>query len=176
MVGVGSFKASAPLEFAEERAREVGDALGVGANLVLNPEFAKLKDALRGALGDTGEGGALVVHALSHGFRGTPGALWVAAADSHGVENGVHVESWLQRIEDADGSPAVLLLLDVCHAGVPVDQQWRVRLPTDRRKTWIIGATTADWQAFQGRFSQAVASVLRDLRVGHPPVDGVGAA
>ncbi|MGH8886467.1 MAG: AAA family ATPase, partial [Egibacteraceae bacterium] len=182
VVGVGSFKAWTPLVFSEARAHEVASALAAldielhSSGVLAHPEFAELEDALQQALRDAGAGGTLVVHLLSHGFLGNRSkALYVAAADSDGVEKSFHVEPWLQRVEDADVSPAVLLLLDVCHAGAPVREQWRVQLPTDRRKTWVIGATAAREDAYQGRFSQAVAAVLRDLRGLdiHPSVEWV---
>ncbi len=67
------------------------------------------------------------------------------------------------------------MLLDNCHAGAALDAAWRQRLG-ERRKTWVLAATVlaatrADEDAYQGRFSQAVAAVPRDLRSGGLGVD-----
>lgn len=121
----------------------------------------------------TGEGGALVVHLLSHGDVGQgSGALYLVARDGGpDIDCGVDVEAWLRRVEDPRTAPLVLLLLDTCHAGTLVDAQWHARVRRGRRRAWVIGAAAADEQAYHGRFSQAVAAVLRDLAANGLDVD-----
>ncbi|WP_172384320.1 WD40 repeat domain-containing protein [Streptomyces sp. MNP-20] len=191
VISVGAFKPPAaapvdeeapsgfrPLRFAHDRSGAVAAALSAlghrlhGDGVLTDPALAETQGALDEALRATPVAGALVVHVLTHGHTDGQGGLYLAMTDS-GPYDGLDVEAWLRAVEHRPDRPCVLLLLDVCHAGSAVDWQWvawRTRLRAERRKAWVLAASTADEKAYQGRFSQAVAEVLRRIRA-----DGLGA-
>ena len=162
-----------PLEFAEQRASEVAEALKalghdlVGGQVQLDPDLDELGKLLTEAAGGHQP---LVVHLLSHGTLGEgSGSLRMAVRDSHSHDPGWSVRAWLDDVEDHQSHPPVLLLLDVCHAGAVVEAQWsawqaRLAIQPEQRKAWVVCAAGAGEQAYAGRFSRAVAAVLRGLR------------
>ncbi len=172
-----------PLEFAGARVCEVAAALAeIGHNLhgdgaLQNPVLRDLENALECALESAGPNGTLVFHLLSHGWLNERNhVLYVAARDSrHDGDFGLDLVRWLKKVEGTDRFPVVLLMLDVCHAGVAVDAQWSewpFRDTGTRRKVWVLGAVGAREKAYRARFSQAVAAVLRRLQVERG--DGLG--
>ncbi|QDQ10061.1 AAA family ATPase [Streptomyces spectabilis] len=166
-----------PLRFAHRHSDAVAVALAAlghrlhGDGVLTDPALAETQDALDEALRATPVAGGLVVHVLTHGHTDDQGGLYLAMSDS-GPYDGFDVEAWLRAVERRPDQPSVLLLLDVCHAGSAVDWQWvawRTRLRAERRKAWVLAASAADEKAYQGRFSQAVAAVLRRVLA-----DGLG--
>ncbi len=160
------------LQFAEERVAEVAEALQalglhlVGGQVQLDPELDELQELLGEAAGDDRP---LVAHVLSHGSLGEgSGSLRVAARDSHSHKPGWNVRAWLDDVEDQPHPSVLLLLLDVCHAGAVVEAQWsawqaRLASEPEHRRAWVVSATSAGEKAYEGRFSRAVATVLRGL-------------
>ncbi|MEV0439565.1 AAA family ATPase [Streptomyces spectabilis] len=166
-----------PLRFAHRHSDAVAVALSAlghhlhGDGVLTDPALAETQGALDEALRATPVTGGLVVHVLTHGHTDDQGGLYLAMSDS-GPYDGLDVEAWLRAVERRPDQPSVLLLLDVCHAGSAVDWQWvawRTRLRAERRKAWVLAASAADEKAYRGRFSQAVAAVLRRVRA-----DGLG--
>ena len=172
----GKWKGWGALEFASDRVREVAAVLAeighapYGDGALQNPTLKDLEHALECALESTGPDGTLVFHLLSHGWLNESNhVLYVATRDSrHDAEFGLDLVSWLKKVEGTDRFPAVLLLLDVCHAGVAINAQWSewpFRDVETERKVWVLGAVGARKGAYKARFSQSVALVLRRLRV-----------
>ncbi|MET9387702.1 AAA family ATPase [Streptomyces sp. NPDC002928] len=167
-----------PLPFAHQHTGAVAAALSQlghqlhGGSVITDPALTETETVLAQALRDTPTSGVLVVHVLTHGHTDGQGGLYLAMSDSRPYD-GLDVEVWLRTVERRPDQPSVLVLLDVCHAGTAVDWQWaawRTRLRAERRKAWVLAASAPDEKAYQGRFSQAVAAVLRRIRV-----NGLGA-
>jgi hypothetical protein len=115
-------------------------------------------------------GTGLIVHFLGHGINGRVGnSLYLAAknTDSRRPDRtAADIGAWLQEVENTDGGPPVLFLLDVCGAGRAPLQQWLHGLPAERRRAWVIAACAEDGKAYGARFSQATVAVLDRLRLG----------
>ncbi|WP_229070294.1 caspase family protein [Actinoplanes sp. DH11] len=190
LVGVGTFSAGPdpggegpggwhPLEYAAPRVREVADTLiDVGYR---HDDVAVLVDPLFRELRDTAESltylrpeaepvpAAVLIHLLSHGFRGAEaGGLYVAAADSQGARPGgaLDVDALVRAIQNDPDGPKALIVLDVCDAGTAVQGQlleWGTAGVPGEQRVWVIGACAPGEKAFQGRLSVAVAMVMRRL-------------
>lgn len=170
----------ARLGFARSRAEAVGASLtGLGYRLhgdgvLADPTRTVARATLDDVIADERPGGGLVLHVISHGWTDRTGALRIALADSR-PNQGLDVESLLRDLENSERS-AALVLLDVCHAGAAVRWQWQnwqtwsagLRAGARgaaARRAWVLAAAAPDEQAYNGRFSQAVALVLERLRV-----------
>ncbi|MGW4031037.1 hypothetical protein ACWEFL_17250 [Streptomyces sp. NPDC004838] len=163
------------LDFAHERGTAVGDSLTAlgyrlhGGAVLTDPTLALARTSLDDAVRRTPADGGLVVHLISHGHTDPSGSLRIALADS-GPDGGLDVESWLRDLEREE-RPAALIMLDVCHAGAAVRWQWNnwsMRLRAEARsararRAWVLAAAAPEEKAFNGRFSEAVASVLKRL-------------
>ncbi|MGV9311303.1 hypothetical protein ACWDR0_03800 [Streptomyces sp. NPDC003691] len=163
------------LDFAQTRAAAVGASLaGLGYRLdggtvLTDPGHDAARSRLEGVVRTTPAGRGLVVHVISHGLTDPSGSLRIAMTDSE-PGDGFDVEAWLRDLERPE-RPAALVLLDVCHAGAAVHAQWRTwtlrKKAADRtaaaRRAWVLAAAATEEKAFNGRFSQAVAEVLKRL-------------
>jgi hypothetical protein len=103
-------------------------------------------------------------------MRGETGALYVVGPEGkpHSLTD---VEAWLKAVEDFPERSPTLFLLDLCHSGVAARLPWQLARADGRGRAWVIAASQPDRQAFDGRFTQAAATVLGRLRRGELDVD-----
>ncbi|MFE6337984.1 AAA family ATPase [Streptomyces sp. NPDC057798] len=134
---------------------------GTGTAKDPGPTAAVLGAALREALTESSGDDVLIVHVLSHGLPRTTG-LYVLGSDSTHLAD-TSVDAWLAAIEDFPGRPAVLFLLDLCHAGKAARQDWQLRTLDGSNRAWVMAAAGESQVALDGRFTQAVAEVLNDI-------------
>ncbi|MET9382103.1 AAA family ATPase [Streptomyces sp. NPDC002928] len=125
------------------------------------PTAVALGAVLRQALTESPGDDILIVHVLSHGVPRTTGLYALGSDSAHLPETSV--EAWLAAVEDFPGRPAVLFLLDLCHAGQAARQDWQLRTPHGSNRAWVLAASGDTELAIGGRFTQAVTEVLNDL-------------
>ena len=164
-----------PLPFAHRWARSFGKAVGLFgySRRDINSTRASAEDlgrAVENAIDATGPNEVLIVHVLSHGHVADSGALYVVGPDGR-TDALTDVEQWLKRVENFEGRPYTLFLLDLCHSGIAARLPWQTDLAHGSSRAWVIAACQPDRQAFDGRFTQAVANVLRALRQGEMDID-----
>ncbi|MET8131452.1 hypothetical protein ABZV24_05685 [Streptomyces sp. NPDC005251] len=173
------------LDFVDDKTIEVSIAFKEAGlvpfegNPLVNPPYVELHKALKEARGRTASGS--VIHYIGHGIADSElGALHLPASDTDLEELGdtsIEVGGLINAIESNQRSPHVLLLLDVCNAGEATRIQALNLLPSKRRKTWVIGASTRSENAFKARFSEAVTVTLQRLKGGwldiHPSLEYV---
>ncbi|MEV0695509.1 hypothetical protein [Streptomyces sp. NPDC050388] len=163
------------LEYAPERARQVADALhtyGYEVQLCADdpgPTAAALQESVS-SVHNSGPG-FMVVHLLTHGTPDETNGVYPVGGDGRQTED--DVESWLKRIEkaDPDGTPLVLLLLDMCYSGRAVRLNWQPLMSVERRRTWVIAASGPQERAYDGWLSRAVTEVLGNYQDGVLRVD-----
>ena len=102
---------------------------------------------------------------LSHGESAKSG-MHIVGADGDWTA-ATNVASWIAEIEDYPEKPRphTLFLIDTCHAGDAARLPW---LPAAENGTraWVIAATEPGRLAYNGRFSQAVATILTRIASG----------
>lgn len=161
-----------PLPFAADRVAELRrmlehEAFGYTCVTLTGPAGsagptaaalgAALHEALSAATGDD----VLIVHVLSHGVPRTTGLYALGSDSGHLPETSV--AAWLAAVEDFPGRPAVLFLLDLCHAGQAARQDWQLRALDGTNRAWVVAAAGGAELAVDGRFTRAVTEVLGDL-------------
>jgi WD40 repeat protein len=159
----------APLLFVDEvlaRVRDALEVLGFCVDVRLDPDRDRMVDSVRDALED--DSASLVLHVVSHGEIGVDDTRLdvVPACGRTGL--GTNVGEWVSAAQHRD-SP-VLLLLDLCRSGRIARLPWLLQRIGPDTMTWVIAAAGPDEDAFDGRFSRAVADVLDRLAA-----DGLGA-
>nr|SBO93596.1 Probable serine/threonine-protein kinase pkwA [Nonomuraea gerenzanensis] len=186
-VGIPETEGWAGLPFGRELLDELAQALktlGYTCEVRLGPSSAGLGASVRDSLGESGDEGVLLVHVLGHGVQGRSDALYVLGSD--GVRTGENdVASWLSELEDLPGRPAALLLLDLCHSGAMARLPWQLRHADGTARSWVLAACAQDEQAYDGRFTRALVTVLKalatdelgvDPSVRHVPLQTIGRA
>ncbi|MFF5537892.1 hypothetical protein ACFY71_36450 [Streptomyces cinerochromogenes] len=164
------------LDFVEDKATQISITLEetgfapVGSNPILHPSYADLKNALKEARSGRATNSAAVIHYIGHGVADSElGVLHLPARDTDPEELGdtsVDVGALINAIESNQRGPHVLLLLDVCNAGEATRIQALNLLRPNRRKAWVIGASTRSENAFHARFTDAVVETLTRLKDG----------
>lgn len=157
-----------PLEFAKEVTESVGHAL---ADLHYNvtthhdPGRQDMVGAISRQLED--DETCLVVHVVSHGDVGDDDQRLdvVPACGRTGL--GTNVSDWVSTAQQRR-APA-LFLLDLCRAGRAARLPWLTARAGRDARAWVIAGAGPDEDAFDGRFSQSVAAVLKQLAM-----DGLG--
>jgi len=163
------------LPFALELTAELGEALraiGYETTTLAEPELASasLGAAIRESLGAADAGGVLIVHALTHG-SGADGETSVYLLGSDGKPHpDADIGHWLATVHNVDDLPLTLFLLDFCQSGVLARPPWQLSANRPLRG-WVIAASRGDRPAYDGRFTKAVANVLRALAAGHLDID-----
>ncbi|MGN9910014.1 hypothetical protein ACTMTJ_20925 [Phytohabitans sp. LJ34] len=157
-----------PLPFVDEVVARVHAALkrlGLHIDVRLDPDRGQMVNSVRAALDDDREG--LILHVLSHGEVGGDGTRLdvVPACGRTGL--GTNVGEWVSAAQRRERP--VLLLLDLCRSGRITRLPWLLERTGPDIRTWVIAAAGPDEDAFDGRFSRAVADVLDRLAV-----DGLG--
>jgi hypothetical protein len=153
------------LPFASERAAAVSAALRQLGYECSTADETKLQTAdelghaVRLAITSPAKGDIQVIHVLSHGEPARSG-MHIVGADGDWTP-ATNVASWIAAIEDYPDRPRphTLFLIDTCHAGDAARLSW---LPAAEPGTraWVIAATEPGRLAYEGRFSQAVATIL----------------
>ncbi|WP_460071326.1 AAA family ATPase [Streptomyces sp. YKOK-I1] len=167
-----------PLPFIPPVIHEIAAALDAqpGVSLCdggprLDLAHAPLEDAWREAYSASiYSGSGLIVHFAGHGIKGaTDHSLYLAARDTDPASpawTAIDIDRWLKQAESTQKGPPVLFLLDVCDAGRVPNQQWLQGLSANRRRAWVIAASSDSGTAYGGRFSRATVSVLKRLKAG----------
>ena len=159
-----------PLDAAPEHAATVQEALGRFGYV---PAVADqdLDAAVRAAA--AGSARALVVHVVGHGrLDDGTGELFVLGPDGEPIE--APVDDWIKAIErrrPGTEPPSTLFVLDMCHAGAPLEAAWSSLLHADRRRAWVMAASGTRDRAYDFRLSRAVARVLDRYAGGELQVD-----
>jgi len=113
----------------------------------------------------------LIVHVLSHGHAADgEGTVYVLGSDGI-IDEGNDVAHWLTSFQNVKGRPLTLFLLDLCSSGTVARLPWQVGVPAENSRAWVIAACPPGLAAFDGRFTQAVATVLQALRDGELDTD-----
>jgi WD40 repeat protein len=175
------FEPLEPLGFVPDRVKEVADSLAEvgfrvdGGHPCLDLESEVLQGRLTAA-----SGSAVVIHHVGHGLVGRGGSLLLPGRDWSPVRaatTAINVDGLVQWFEESPEGPDVLLLLDVCEAGTAARSQVRMVMDDTDRKVWVVGAAGHGSAAYEGRFSQAVATTLRRMAKGaldvHPSLKHV---
>lgn len=178
VVGVTGGAGEDELSFAAPLAERVHAALsGLGYRITL-ASAATEADLSARALGSlvTGQlaGGdqrdVLILHLIGHGRSVGDATVYAVGAD--GLDDATtDISHWLQTQQFQADRPLVLLLLDLCFAGTAARLPWQTAIHSEDNQVWVIAACQSDEAAYDGRFSQAVATVLRALRAGDLDVD-----
>ncbi|MFG2841073.1 hypothetical protein ACGFYE_39530 [Streptomyces zaomyceticus] len=109
----------------------------------------------------------LVVHFAGHGVvAGVSNNLFLATSDIQDAalhDTAVRVNNLLAAAIDSERP--VLVLLDVCGAGMALEEE-RLRPQDADPPVWIIGSSISDALAFGARFTTATAEVLHLLADG----------
>ncbi|MEC7053618.1 WD40 repeat domain-containing protein [Streptomyces violaceochromogenes] len=153
-----------PLAFVPEVLARVRRAVGgLGYRVVhrLDPVRSELRDLLCVSGEDDGRPVHRIVHVVSHGSaNGRRARLDFVPADGR-LGRDTDVTGWISDTH-AERRPT-LFLIDLCGSGVAA------RLPSylyeagEESFAWVITASDGEEDAYDGRFSIAVAEVLEDL-------------
>ncbi|GGZ92367.1 hypothetical protein GCM10010344_70140 [Streptomyces bluensis] len=166
------------LTFAAPCAQRVRTALEKEyAYVLLEPDRdpASTAAALGGALTQavSSEADFTVIHLLAHGAPTRNGhGIQAVGGDGRLTEE---LARWVNMAENQDtegsGDPAVLLILDLCHAGAVVTEHLRSLVRPERRRVWVLAACQSKEEAYDGRLSTAVDEVLRGFASGNLKLD-----
>ncbi|ANZ41874.1 hypothetical protein BBK82_44025 [Lentzea guizhouensis] len=172
-VGVGSFAHHEQLGFAPGLSDQLGAVLAdldykvrvVAKESLHGKELAaEVHNALTGEPSDIA-----VVHLISHGEPGSGGStVFALGSDSKPYDN-ASIAHWL-TVQEAGDRPTTLFLLDLCGARALARLPWQIRTEEPLRG-WVIAACGEREAAYDGRFTQAVISVLKALRAGELDID-----
>ncbi|BDM67205.1 hypothetical protein HEK616_06920 [Streptomyces nigrescens] len=150
-----------PLDFVYRAHPQVQRALGrIGypVDAVVDPGLPEL----RMAVGQAMDEGHRIIHVISHGRTGDrqdPYRLDVVTSDAL-TGMGSNVSDWVSAVQ-ASGRPT-LFLLDLCRAGLAARLPFMLQLADEDTSAWVIAAAGGGEDAFDGRFSLAVAEVLEE--------------
>ncbi|MFJ2862713.1 hypothetical protein [Kitasatospora sp. NPDC087314] len=150
-----------PLDFvyrAYPRVQRALERIGYPVDAVVDPGLPEL----RAAVGRAMDEGHRIVHVMSHGRTGSrqdPYRLDVVTSDAL-TGMGSNVSEWVSAVQ-ASGRPT-LFLLDLCRAGLTARLPFMLQLADEDTNAWVIAATGGGEDAFDGRFSVAVAEVLEE--------------
>lgn len=161
----------AELPYAGERTAQLAESLTrlgfscTTADYANLPTADALGEAVISAIDGGEDGDVQVVHVLSHGHM-APSSVYVVGADAD-YAAGTSVAAWVAHIEDFPHKPRpdTMFLLDICHAGAAARLEW-LRAAGPSTRAWVIAATPGDGLAYDGRFSEAVANVFRQIHTG----------
>ncbi|MCX4388107.1 caspase family protein [Micromonospora peucetia] len=159
----------APLGFVDDvqtRVRKALDRLGFHVDVKLDPDRNQMGESVQDALDD--DSGNLVLHVVSHGEVGADDTRLDVVPACGRTGMGTNVAEWVSSGQLRD--QPVLLLLDLCRSGRIARLPWLLQRTGQTTTTWVIAAAGPDEDAFDGRFSWAVADVLDRLAI-----DGLGA-
>ncbi|MFJ3619861.1 AAA family ATPase [Streptomyces iakyrus] len=153
-----------PLVFVPEvlaRVRRAVGRLGYRVTDRLDPVGSELRDLLCDSRAGGGEPAHRIVHVVSHGSAcGRRGRLDMVPADGR-LGRDTDVTGWISD-SHAERRPT-LFLIDLCGSGVAARLPSYVHEAGEEGFAWVIAASDSEEEAYDGRFSTAVAEVLEDL-------------
>jgi hypothetical protein len=158
-VGAVTFQ---PLEFVYDLLPRVADSLsslGYSTIQTVDPDDGELRRAIEDSL----NGGCRIVHVMSHGAtdqHGDPNRVDIVPA-SGSVGIGTNVSEWVSAAQTR-GRPT-LFLLDLCRSGRAARLPFLLQHAGRDTYAWVLAASGVDEDAYDGRFSSAVADVLDEL-------------
>ncbi|WLW51536.1 hypothetical protein [Streptomyces sp. YU58] len=153
------------LAFVYELVPRVTDALrslGYHTTQVVDPDEHALRDSIERAVGSTGEH-CRVLHLVSHGFTdpyGDPHRVDVVPGSGR-VGIGTNVSEWVASAQTL--RHPTLFLLDLCRSGRAARLPFLLTHAGRGTHVWVLAASSTDEDAYDGRFSRAVADVLDEL-------------
>ncbi|MFH8560027.1 hypothetical protein [Streptomyces sp. NPDC017988] len=176
MIGVGRFASGLagdeepavgavawhPLEFVYEvlpRVERSLRGLGYETTAVVDPEVAAVREAGARITDD----GFRIVHVVSHGAvsgHGDPGRVDVVPSCTR-VGAGTNVSEWISTAQTL--RRPTLFLVDLCGSGRAARLPFLTQVPDRDTYAWVIAASGADEEAYDGRFSSTVAEVFDEL-------------
>ena len=166
----------ADLEFAARLAGQVSQALasfGYSPRLVTDTELLTgggIGSLVREVTGADAGVAAQIVHVVSHGEPSPTDGVVVVGSDGQ-LHPDSDVSGWLSRLEIDSAAPVTLFLLDLCFSGSAARLPWQLRRADGSLRGWVLAACEADRYAFDGRFSAAVARILKLAAAGGLGVD-----
>ncbi|MFD9938704.1 AAA family ATPase [Streptomyces massasporeus] len=153
-----------PLVFVPEvlaRVRRAVGQLGYRVTDRLDPVRSELRDLLCGSGEGGGQPAHRIVHVVSHGSAsGRRARLDMVPADGR-LGRDTDVTGWISD-SHAERRPT-LFLIDLCGSGVAARLPSYVHEAGEEGFAWVIAASDSEEEAYDGRFSTAVAEVLEDL-------------
>ena len=161
-----------PSELAEdlsETLRSLGyDTVTLGADPLPSKDLGQ---TVREQWEQAGADDLLIVHVLSHGHAADGDATVYVLGSDGTIDENADVAHWLASLQNVGGRPLTLLLLDLCSSGTAARLPWQQGVPAEDSRAWVIAACPPGLAAFDGRFTQAVARVLRALGDGELDTD-----
>jgi hypothetical protein len=155
------------LDFAvqsiEGLAQVLHDSFGYAVETVTEPGLTsvRLGKAVRSALEAAGPDDVLIVHLLTHG-RAADESLYALGSDGATHES-TEIGRWLAGLQTVEGRPLALFTLDLCESGLVTSLPWQAKYDSVGRRGWVLAACEPDQDAFNGHFTKALTTVLRDL-------------
>ena len=177
LIGVSGFAEAADgrladLHFAaqaiEDLAAVLRDSFGYSVTTLTEPGLttSQLGHIVREAIVSASADDTLLLHLLTHGVA-RASLLYALGCDGI-VDETAEVGGWLAGVQHVPGRPLTLFSLDMCHSGTVTQLPWQ---DSGEPRGWVIAACEADRSAFDGRFTRALTSVLRELARGDIEVD-----
>nr|BFE51583.1 hypothetical protein GCM10017745_50100 [Saccharothrix mutabilis subsp. capreolus] len=151
-----------PLSFVETVVPRLDAAfrkLDYEVHSLRDPQRPALVDAVTRDLGEAGT--CLVVHTVSHGKTGDDDTRLDVVPACGTTSLGTNVSEWISAAQERRAP--TLFLLDLCRAGRAARLPWLTARAGHDSRAWVIAGAGPDEDAFDGRFSDAVASVLEQL-------------
>jgi hypothetical protein len=108
----------------------------------------------------------LIMHVLSHGHVADGGATVYVLGSDGIIDDDNDIAHWLTSLQNVKGRPLTLLLLDLCSSGTVARLPWQQGVPSENSRAWVIAACPPGLAAFDGRFTEGVATVLQALHEG----------
>ncbi|MFD1152548.1 AAA family ATPase, partial [Saccharothrix hoggarensis] len=173
-IGVTAFERHERLDFAPDHVRRLGKALadlGYDVRAVAEETLSggDLGALVTGTLTGARHDDLAVVHLVSHGEQGDGGSTVFALGSDGRPHPDTSVAHWL-TVQQATERPPTLFLLDLCSAGTSARLPWQVRLERPLRG-WVIAACGPAESAYDGRFTDAVVTVLEAVATGELDID-----
>ena len=103
----------------------------------------------------------MLLHLLTHGVA--RGNLLYALGCDGLIDETAEVGAWLAGLQYAHDRPLGLLSLDMCHSGIVTQLPWQASYDSGGRRGWVIAACEPDRRAFDGLYTRALTTVLREL-------------
>jgi WD40 repeat protein len=180
LIGVSGFPEAADgplsdLHFAAQAVDDLSmvlrDSFGYSVTTLTEPGLttSQLGHAVREAIVSASADDVLLLHLLTHGI--TRATLLYALGCDGAIDETTEVGGWLAGVQHVPSRPLVLFSLDMCHSGTVTQLPWQAGEDSGGRRGWVIAACESDRSAFDGRFTRALTTVLRELARGDIEVD-----
>ncbi|WP_214111026.1 AAA family ATPase [Acrocarpospora catenulata] len=163
-----------PLPFAPHAREAVSALRALGYRTVPhireNLTSAELGALVRNEVRAGGPDDVLLVHVLTHGQVVNQSTLYALGSDAR-RDPDADVETWIRTVQNGEGHPRTLFLLDLCSAGLMSRLPWQAGIPRDRNRAWVVAACQPDEAAYDARLTRALTTVLGRLGQGELGID-----